>query len=1126
MDLSLLPSPASEYNKQRAGALFTVRSANSPSYSLTRRPGVRKPRGFLEEDRGSSQEVGEIKRYDLQAGAYSSVCQEDLKAPVYQARIGRISSVLSQREEKDVVGYKMTTKLEQNETAEKTNTEVGNDRSGSLASENRGRTELRRYNLPSRSRSLDWKTGVRSPDRGRRADTFISSTRLAGDVSRLTGGLDDGTGVYSARGRVRSSVQTYYNPAGTNNMTQERSPVSHMGLALDRSSRGNSLPSRLRSQTGPCSNGRLTSASFGSKGGQSILERIEKLYGSAGFGVMEDSTPLTPHYKETTKDSFIPPQPRTLDWTSGGTFPRRLSLGRTSSLGPVQSRSSFTWTQTNNPDSLLSSSRNREKLSLGQWQGPMPNINSSNGLGDIGTMSLDRARSKCTAAARIRAARAAEEVTALPQPNTYLDERSSVSFQDWSRLRERRLSGSPDWSRANHREGKSDSVTRGLLRERTGWLHMQDSDDKAKEKAGYSVSADEDVFESMKTSMKTTERKKYTDSSAASVRNKISQFEALSQRSQGLATGQVMMPRRAFSVPTQLSGAHGGDRKSVSTKVLRDKWGGLKDGEVKSEERAEKKLGSERSLSVDEVGLRLGRKEREREDLDKNEFKETDKSDDSTEDFEKFSKVKSTLKIPIEGGNQKEPRNFYIDEADFSKLSSPEETSEKPTSLLLFNSSNAPDDMQKTRTIVVTSSDSDDDKTPTNAPNHLPLLSPTTKPENSTPVAESENEPTPVPVEEVKTPGADDPPLLHLATSSSHSTPSAPVPLEVNEVFPKGKKQVLDLDAWVAGLNPTINVWNDEDYYEDDDDESTQKDDDSNYDSDSGESSVTITSNMSQSDRKSFCVSLSDLCNFAGVDYESENDSDEWQSLGRRSASLSSDMSALSYVSVMPTEELDKLLEDVRSLGDSTLQDYNDVQVVVLHKEVGVGLGFSLAGGTDQNKPVTVHKVFHLGVAAQEGSIQEGDQVLSINGTALGGYAHWEAVRVLRRAKTRDLGVVVLRRAGISSVSKGEAQTKHQVPAETQVTQTGQLVCVRLEKNSRDLGFSLEGGVGSSHEDKPLTIQKIFQGGPVDKVCPGDEVVEIEGVSVVGMRRLEAWTFIRRLPPGPVDVVLRQHRET
>ena len=40
----------------------------------------------------------------------------------------------------------------------------------------------------------------------------------------------------------------------------------------------------------------------------------------------------------------------------------------------------------------------------------------------------------------------------------------------------------------------------------------------------------------------------------------------------------------------------------------------------------------------------------------------------------------------------------------------------------------------------------------------------------------------------------------------------------------------------------------------------------------------------------------------------------------------------------------------------------------------------------------------------------------------------------------------------------------------------GQRVCVQLEKQSRDLGFSLEGGVGSSLGDKPLSIQKVFQG--------------------------------------------------
>lgn len=523
---------------------------------------------------------------------------------------------------------------------------------------------------------------------------------------------------------------------------------------------------------------------------------------------------------------------------------------------------------------------------------------------------------------------------------------------------------------------------------------------------------------------------------------------------------------------------------------------------------------------MDEVGLRLGRTEREGSDLVENEGKES--GNNYAEDSDKYSRLKSTLEIPLDEAAQEHRRNFYIDETDFSKISSPETPSEKLPSLLPSNSNDTYTDVQKTTPPEVTSPFSDEDKTPTNSPNNSPSLSPTTQPQNVILIADSENESTSVTTQAVKTPEPDLPPLPQPLATSSYSNLPDLISSDVNMAGPNGKKRVLDLNAWIAGLTPK--VWNDEEDDYEDDDESTQRDEDSNYDSDSGESSVTITSNMSQSDHKSFCVSLSELCNFAGVDYESENDSDEWQSTKHRTASLSSDMSALSCVSVMPSEELDRLLEDVRSVGDNNLQDYNDVQVVVLHKDMGVGLGFSLAGGIDQNKPITVHKVFHSGVAAQEGSIREGDQVLSINGTALCGYAHWEALRVLRRAKAREMGVVVLRREESSGVCKGGAQTNNQ-----ESTQEGQRVCVRLEKNSRDLGFSLEGGVDSNLGNRPLTVQKIFQGGPVDKVCPGDEVEEIDGVSVVGIRRLEAWTLIRRLPPGPVDVVLRRplkHLET
>ena len=146
--------------------------------------------------------------------------------------------------------------------------------------------------------------------------------------------------------------------------------------------------------------------------------------------------------------------------------------------------------------------------------------------------------------------------------------------------------------------------------------------------------------------------------------------------------------------------------------------------------------------------------------------------------------------------------------------------------------------------------------------------------------------------------------------------------------------------------------------------------------------------------------------------------------------------------------------------------------MVVLHKDVGIGLGFTVAGGIDQNKPVTVcacfsffffttmlnktgsilipgemsfthshssqvHKVISHGVADQEGSIQGGDLVLSINGTTLQNSAHWEALRTLRKARGRDMVVVVLQRGGVSG-SRQKRTNRGQEPPSTAQGETGE----------------------------------------------------------------------------------------
>lgn len=59
------------------------------------------------------------------------------------------------------------------------------------------------------------------------------------------------------------------------------------------------------------------------------------------------------------------------------------------------------------------------------------------------------------------------------------------------------------------------------------------------------------------------------------------------------------------------------------------------------------------------------------------------------------------------------------------------------------------------------------------------------------------------------------------------------------------------------------------------------------------------------------------------MDYKSSDgwlSEDDEELPSRRTASLSSDISAFSSVTLLSTDELDRLLDDVRGLGDETLQ--------------------------------------------------------------------------------------------------------------------------------------------------------------------------------------------------------------
>ncbi|KAJ8678621.1 hypothetical protein QAD02_014408 [Eretmocerus hayati] len=276
--------------------------------------------------------------------------------------------------------------------------------------------------------------------------------------------------------------------------------------------------------------------------------------------------------------------------------------------------------------------------------------------------------------------------------------------------------------------------------------------------------------------------------------------------------------------------------------------------------------------------------------------------------------------------------------------------------------------------------------------------------------------------------------------------------------------------------------------------------------------------------------------------------------------------SLASSTSLISQQELAQLVEEA-NLEEP--RGGHDVVVVLLHKENPAGgVGIILAGGSDcESKEISVHRVLSHSIADKEGSVQRGDRILSINGRSMRGLSHRESLAILKQPRS-ELVLVVSRPSGsgASSTRSEEAplgcgpnplaqhQHQHQrnstYPARPQTTANnhephsadlalpgfeasnslagntawGPSVTVVMYKDGSGLGFSLEGGRDSPLGDRPLLIKKIFTGGAAEKtgaLRAGDQLLEVNKHDVSRMSRIEAWSFMKKLADGEVNLLVR-----
>lgn len=89
----------------------------------------------------------------------------------------------------------------------------------------------------------------------------------------------------------------------------------------------------------------------------------------------------------------------------------------------------------------------------------------------------------------------------------------------------------------------------------------------------------------------------------------------------------------------------------------------------------------------------------------------------------------------------------------------------------------------------------------------------------------------------------------------------------------------------------------------------------------------------------------------------------------------------------------------------------------------------------------------------------------------------------------------------------------------------GEIKKVKMDKGVTGLGFVIQGGKGSPKGDLPITIRRIFKGGPADQsgqLQVNDEIIDVNGEDLTCMKHSEAWQHLKFLPSGEICMTIRR----
>ncbi|KAM3964136.1 MAGUK family member discs large 1 isoform 3-T4 [Aphomia sociella] len=197
---------------------------------------------------------------------------------------------------------------------------------------------------------------------------------------------------------------------------------------------------------------------------------------------------------------------------------------------------------------------------------------------------------------------------------------------------------------------------------------------------------------------------------------------------------------------------------------------------------------------------------------------------------------------------------------------------------------------------------------------------------------------------------------------------------------------------------------------------------------------------------------------------------------------------------------------------------------VVLSRAGGAGLGFSIAGGSDNphvadDPHIYVTKLIPGGAAAAS-QLQINDAILQVNDTNVEHVTHAEAVDALKKAGN-TVRLKVRRRATEDTLNV------------SQITNNEEAIEIELVKGGSGLGFSIAGGLGNQHipGDNGIYVTKIMAGGAAHRdgrLRVGDKLLMVKNTSrgdvdldnvthedAVSALKAAGERVLLRLVPGP-----------